>query len=184
MELGNEWVFIRLSRGPIRGVDRNRVGLTIHVKARRDVEEFMSALSQGRRDRVDDYGEGWINCNPDGGVLEAYNIAPTHGSRLYTIDNVAGSPFIQNQMGREDRPIRRAEPVAVANMGLDNELINLSFFRLVGVSGEAGVSIGILGAYSMDYLRRLRDNMRPAVEAFLKDYIVPVTINLHTISKS
>lgn len=175
MELENAWVDFTVTRGPIRGKDRNRVGLLVRVRARRDVEDFMSALGQNRRVQVDAVGDGWQNCGLEGGSLEFYD-ADTRfdGQRIYTLDNIAG-PLIINPVN--DRHAR----LAVAPQ---EDIVNLSFLRLAGISDESGVTVGLIGAYSGDYLKRMKNMLPNAIKQFLQDYIVPMTINLQVISKS
>jgi hypothetical protein len=175
MEMDNTWIDFTITRGPIRGKDRNRVGLLIRIKARRDVEEFMSSLAQGRRVPVDAVADMWQNCNPDDSGLEFYEVdSPFENQRLYSLEHVAGPPIIsQNNDGRGLRIQQQQDDV-----------VNLSFLRLAGISNDSGITVGLIGAYSNDYLKKMKLLLPKAITQFLQDYIIPVTINLQVISKS
>lgn len=174
MEIENTIVDFRISNGPIRGKDRNRVGLVVRVKARQDVEDFMKNLSFGRTIPVDNYGDSWQNVGDPDARLEAYETDTRfEKQRLYVLDHLACPLLIEsNQDGRAQRGAAPSE-----------ERVNLSFLKLVGVSSEQGVQVGLLGAYSSEYVKRLRGNLSIALTQFLQDYIVPVTINLQVINK-
>jgi hypothetical protein len=166
----NNFIDFTLTRGPIRGKDRNRIGLIVKIHARRDIEDFASSLSQGRRMPVDAVGELWQNCNPDDVPLEYYDAdTRLENNRLYRLDVIGGPLLIGNDDGRR---------------GNGEETVNLSFLRLVGISQESGVVVGFAGAYSNDYAKRANRLLMPALKQFLHDYIVPITFNLHVISKS
>lgn len=170
METTNSWVDFTITRGPIRGGNRNKIGLLIHVKTRKEIEEFMSGMSQGRQMPIDAHGDGWYNIGE--GPLEYYESETRlDGQRIYTLDSLGGPPLINQN---EQRLLRG---------GVPDELVNLAFLRLVGISSENGVTIGLSGAYSNEYLRRFRGQLPTAAKQFLQDYIVPITINLQVISR-
>jgi hypothetical protein len=176
MELDNNWVDVSVTRGPIRGKDRNRIGLIIRIRARRDVEEFMSGLAQGRRLQVEAVGDMWQNCTPEAGPLEFYETdGKFDAARSYSLDHVAAAPLIQQE-------VRGLRAAVIPNQ--NDETVNLAFLRLVGISNESGVTIGLVGPYSNDYIRRMKLLLPKALTQFLQDYIVPITVNLQIISKS
>jgi hypothetical protein len=178
MELDNSWVSLRLTRGPIRGKDRNLIGLILRIQARREVEEFMSGLAGGRRSPLDVVGDGWHTISLDGAPLEFYDAefrSPQNQS--YTLNGIGLPVLLQNR----DRDDVQRPPREIARQ-LD-EQVNLSFLRLVGISEDSGVSVGLAGAYSEEYFRKLKAVFMPAATQFLRDYLVPITINLHVVSK-
>jgi hypothetical protein len=173
METEDTLVNFSLTRGPIRGKDRNKIGLIVRVKARRDVEEFMSNLAQGRRMPVDAMGDVWQNCNEDGAPLEYYETDNRFESnRHYSLDFVSGPLLVQPNAGSSRLSLNT------------EEVVNLAFLRLAGISMDSGVSIGLAGAYSNDYIKRVKLALPGAVKQFLQDYIVPVTLNLQVIARS
>jgi hypothetical protein len=178
--LENSWVDFVLTRGPIRGKDRNRIGLTVKVRARREVEDFMAGLANGRRSPVDAVADGWFNGNPEGGALEFYDSdfqsEPHH---LYTLANIGGAPLIQRYDPNQPRRLAQQLPAA----GAQDELVNLSFLRIAGISDESGITIGLSGPYSNEYVTRFRKLYMAAAKQFLHDYLVPITVNLHVIDR-
>jgi hypothetical protein len=176
MELENSLVAFSVTRGPIRGKDRNRIGITVKVKAHRDVEDFMSAVGHGRKSAVEMMGDMWQNSVPDGKPLMFYDSEQRFDAQsLYTLEHVGNAPLIS--VGGGERLRALGEPPS------NRELVNLAFLRLAGISEGDGVSVGIAGAYSFDYIKRLKTSLPRAVEQFLRDYVVPITINLQILSK-
>jgi hypothetical protein len=174
METANAWVDFTLTRGPIRGSERNRIGLIVKVRTRPDVEEFISGLAQKQTVPVDHVGPDWQNCDSSDKPLYFYQIdSRLDPNQFYSLDHITGPLLVVTN----DRNVR-------AGLAPANEVVNLSFLRLVGVGSDSGIAVGIAGAYSGDYLRRVKALLPGAVKSFLQDYIVPVTINLQVISRS
>jgi hypothetical protein len=173
METSNAWIDFTITRGPIRGKDRNRIGLILRLQARRDVEEFLSGLAQGRTVAADAVGEGWYNCGPEGAQLEVYDADSPLDPRGYSLDHVGGPLLIT----RNDNRVR-------AGLVAPDEMANLAFLRIVGISAEGGVTVGLVGAYSSEYVKRVRNILPGAIKQFLQDYLVPITVNLQVISRS
>jgi hypothetical protein len=172
MDTNNNWVDFTLKRGSIRGKDRNKVGLVLTVRAQREVEDFMSGLANGRRLPVDAVGEAWYAVGSEETPLEFYAVeSQFENKRAYSLDQVGG-PLL----------ITQPSPRGIVSSPAD-DIANLSFLRLAGISGEGGVSIGLVGAYSWDYINRARSAMPMALKQFLHDYLVPITINLQVINK-
>jgi hypothetical protein len=168
------WVDFTITRGPIRGKDRNKVGLIIQVKARPDIEDFLRGLAHGGRAGVDAYGDMWQNANGDKPLEYYHTDTRLESGRGYTLDGIGQAPLITNE---------RQARNALLNGGVADDIVNLGFLRLVGVSSPEGVTVGIAGAYSGEYLRRIKLLLPGAVKNFLQDYVVPITINLQVISK-
>lgn len=164
METNGNWVDITVGRGPIRGEVRNRVGLVLKIKARPDVEEFLSNLAEGRRLLVEAATDSWINCKPETGALEYYDAAVQPG-RSYTFNGIGQGLIIA-----EDPRHRLA--------GSGDDKINLSFLLLAGISNPDGKAVGLSGAYSSDYVNKVKMLLPTAIKQFLLDYLVPMTVNL------
>jgi hypothetical protein len=77
--------------------------------------------------------------------------------------------------------VRSAEARALRVANSDFDTVNLSFLTIVGLT--KGVTLGIPGAYSTEYVLKFRSMLPQAVKKFLADYLVPVTINLQVISR-
>ncbi len=177
----NSWVDFSVSRGPIRGDDRNKVGLLVRVKARRDVEDFMIGLGSGRRFTVDNFGELWHNHTANAGPLEVYDIGANFPeSSGYTLDSVSGPLLIGGDPPQNVDELRRAAGLPRQS----GQAVNLSFLRLAGISSPEGVTIGVAGAYSSDYVYRYRNLLPTMLKRFLQDYLGSVTFNLQVISRS
>lgn len=173
--LDNPWVKVSITRGPIRGKDRNRIGLLMRVIARPEVEDFMASLGNNRKSPVDAYSDAWQNCNPEGPTLEVYESDHKFDRhRGYTLEAVGLPPIIDSS--------NDGRPTTSRMLATQDESFNLSFLRVVGIGSDEGVTVGFLGPYSNDYIRRLRMGLAPALRTFLSDYIAPITINLQIVN--
>jgi hypothetical protein len=178
--MSNNWIDLKISRGPIRGKDRNRIGVTLHAKALPEFEEYMKTLSNNQKMPSAAYGDTWLNVADPDKPLELYNgdFTPNHN---YNLIAISGQPLLI----RDDpnNPRGALARLQNANMTGDPDLPNLSFLRTVGISEGEGIAIGFAGAYSWDYINRMRTLYPLALKQFLHDYIVPITINLHVMVK-
>lgn len=179
-EITNSWISYTVERGPIRGPLSGKVGLRLTIKARPEIEALMSNLAKDKKIGTDAYGDLWYNCvNPDE-PLEVYAVDPDLSGSGYTLNQV-GQPLLVTPTVPRVRN-------AIAGLGdavrVDGEIANISFLKLVGISRDTGVTLGLSGAYSSDYvMNRLKPMFSKAITTFLRDYIVPTTFNLHIISK-
>lgn len=170
MDSSMPWIDCTLTRGPIRGKDRNNIGLILRVQARAEVEDFMRNLTSGQQLSVDQYpGEPWTVVG-SGGPLMVYDVGGLiRYSTPYGFEGPGSGLLIKSQEARA----LRGNP--------DFDMVNLSFLTVVGLT--EGVSIGIPGAFSTEYITRFRALLPQAIKKFLVDYLVPVTINLQIISR-
>lgn len=182
MDMENSsWIDFTITRGPIRGKDRNRVGLIIRIRARRDVEDYMASLGQGRRSPVSAYGDLWENAALEGGELEYYEADNRlEPNKLYSLDSIGNLPIIERNAGGR---ANRLDDGGFRATSSPDELTNLAFLRLVGISDESGVTVGIVGPFSNEYIKRLKTLLLNATKQFLHDYVVPITINLQVVSR-
>lgn len=170
MDANMPWIDCTLTRGPIRGKSRNTIGLILRVQARNEVEEFMRNLSNGQKMETDQYpGDPWTLIG-ESKNLELYDVGGiVHRPQGYAFDGPNSGLLSKS-----------AESRAIRNGG-ELDTANLSFLSVVGLS--EGVSIGIPGAYSTEYITKFRSLLPQAVKKFLADYLVPVSISLQVISR-
>lgn len=165
------WFDITISRGPITGPLRSAVGLIVRVKADSAIEDFMRLNSKEAVHDVTAYGNSWVPLTAHQ-EFKAYNVPKLPPNQYsfgrYTIDSV-GRPLLMSQRG-------------LGEEGLLN-LVNLSFFKIVGISKPEGVRFGVLGAYSLDYINQLNRQLLVEAKQFLLDYITPVDITLRLAKK-
>ena len=168
----NMWANVTISRGPVHGREKNRVGLMVQVQAREEVEQMLSKLSAGRKSPVGMASENWQSL--DSTQLEYYDVSVQSEGNHYgfNTNGIGAGLFLQSDRNDGLRGLQLVE------------IPNLSFFQLVGISKPEGVTVGITGAYSLDYLKRAKSAFPSALKQFLTDYVIPVTINLHVISRS
>ncbi len=162
----DEWVGLKIARG-VRG--SKNISLSLTIKGHPDLEEYMSNLANKEVSPVSAYGDLWESL--DNKALEVYNIERSFPSQLYSLESVglALLPNFAADYGKK----------AVSSP----DLANISFLKLVGISRPEGVTVGIVGPYSADYIYKFKQLWPGAVRQFLQDYIVPITINLSVVSK-
>lgn len=164
------WVDYRITRGPIKGALTSTIGLILTIKGNRQIEDYMRGLSRDQKIDVSTYGDMWYNCGSDE-PLNVYAIEEGFASRKYSLTQV-------------NLPLLSANNDGARLRGPDEETVNLSFLKLVGISRPEGITLGIAGAYSAQYLSTLRLKLPVATEQFLRDHLVPITINLSLIQRS
>lgn len=174
--MDNTWFDITISRGPISGTLRSTVGLIVRVKADPAVEEFMKLHSKEDAVEAAAFGTSWVPIAQDQQLM-VYNMTKFPVNQFsfgrYTIDSIA-RPLMVNGGG--------ARGLDDPNGGGLNT-INLSFFKLVGISKPEGVQFGVVGAYSLDYIANLNRQLLAEAKQFLLDYITPIDITLRLSKK-
>lgn len=151
--------------------DRGKKGLEIYAKADPRVEDFMQSLACGAPpEPIENYGHEWYMVkNP----LLVYPLERGLPNSTYTIEKV-GEGF---------------KHPAVSNNGERQLLIpaspklNISFLRIVGIGQPGGVTWGLSGPVSKPYIRTIAGEIAAEVRNLVRDYIVPVHINLRISSQ-
>lgn len=136
---------------------RTAAGLSVQVKARPEVEEFMQTLGGGERVDVESCGRYWTPLTK-GQSLLAYVTASMGRSEGVTMEHL-GHPLIV-----QDRNVS------------GGELVNLSFLKLVGVSDGPGVTFNVQGVYSLEALRKIRDRIAKTSVNFYNEHLRPVDL--------
>lgn len=173
-------VDISIERGPVYGNLKNKVGLRLRVKSNQELEQFMRNLSNGKTIPIESYTEDWIRIPHESQDVYAIDFGRT--PKEYTLSAI-GLPLLFDVNRNQDEDA----PPAPRGLGMPRkeptEVVNLSFLTLVGISREEGVTIGISGVYSFEYIQKARTQVIEKAKQFLHDYIVPVTINLSIVQK-
>lgn len=139
-------------------IDRGPKGLEIYVKTDPRVEAFVKALGNGYPDNVEIYGRSWFSLTP--AVLEVHQLGRNLESSMYTLEAVA-----ENFRASTEGPV------------------NLSFLRIVGVGDPQGVRFGVTGPFSKTRIRELMGDIVKETRNLIRDYIVPVHLNLRISSQ-
>lgn len=140
-------------------IDRGPKGLEVYVKTDPRVEDFIKALGSGKKDTIDVYGRSWFSLT-QGKDLEIHQLERNVQSGTYTLDAVT-EPFNSARDGRT----------------------NLSFLRIVGIGDPQGIRFGITGPFSKSHVRELMGDVINETRSLIRDYIVPVHINLRISSQ-
>lgn len=185
------WVDLSLRSGtsytsPNKRLNASLIGMRLTVKTAPQVEEYMKQLANNQKVPVDAVSDLWHNVGSEE-PLEYYALNEQIYTPAYMLNKI-GQPLILNNRGLEGQ-LRAAHAgqilQAVPNMDNDpvNGRINLSFLTLAGVSKPDGVTIGFGGVYSGQYIKSLQRSLMQSTEQFLRDYLVPVTINMQIVSR-
>ena len=127
----------------------NPNGLTFHVHALPEVEEFMKGLGPGEATPLEAVTKNWYSLGTPVGMWIQKSAVNDH-------------QFMLGQVG---------------NVFEKGGSTNLSFLQLVGVSRPEGVSFGVKGVWSLAELRTIRGNIEDAVERLWNEYIRPVEMS-------
>jgi hypothetical protein len=139
--------------------ERGPKGLVLYVKTAPQVEEFVKGLGNGGKDGVDAYGRGW-SAAPGGEPLEIHRIDKDLQNMSYTL-NFPTIGFREEKMGR----------------------VNLSFLRIVGVGSPTGAKFMMNGPFSKQFVKENLAAATQEARSLIRDYIVPIHINLRISSQ-
>lgn len=160
------WCDLNIKRGPLSGPLRSTIGLIVRISVDPSVEEFMKLSSTGKIQPVEAHGPSWVPLN-NGESLQVYATNKfNNGNPRYTLDHI-GRPLLIDTRGVGD---------------YSQSIPNLSFLKLVGIGSPDGIAFGVAGAYSFDYAQTLKRVLLLEVQQFLRDYVVPLNINLKIYS--
>jgi hypothetical protein len=167
----DNWVDLDIIRSlPKSSTLSKTASLIINVRARPEIENFMRGLANDRKLPVDNFADMWDSVNKQ--ILQAYDIQQNFPSHVYTLEAV-GLPLLPNyievNLGKKE--------------AFNNDTVNLSFLKLVGISEPEGVSIAFNNPYSAQYINKFKALWPAAALQFLRDYVVPITIHLSIVSK-
>lgn len=159
---------------------RTKGGVRLTIKAHPNVEALFQEWAQNEKLAVREYGTEWV---------------PTNGKHLYAwatpkIERLNAGTFNFNliEIGRRLISTESREQALRRTAGLSTDAIargdlNFSFIRLVGISEPEGVTIELRGAYSLDYLKDLRNRIMQAGRVFYSEYLLPVDLSCHVIAQ-
>lgn len=139
-------------------IERGPKGLEIYAKADPRVEDFVKALGSGKTDGIEVYGRSWYPLA--GKDLFIHQLERNLTSSEYTLDAVSES-FKSQRDGR----------------------VNLSFLRIVGIGDPQGIRFGLTGPFSKTHVREMLTNVIGETRSLIRDYIVPIHINLRITSQ-
>lgn len=151
--------------------DRSRKGaqgLEIWVKAVPEIEEFIKGLGTGRSDSVEAYNKHWYSPTVQTGDGEVQ--APD--LRVYDMERYGG------QLDGQTWTIQ-----APGTFMIHQGQINLSFLRLVGISGPNGVRFGIKGPIKQSEADEIITKIGSALRTLVREYIKPFGIELDLVSR-
>lgn len=139
-------------------IRRGTKGIRLTVRAAKDIEEhFREQLNDS--DRVNDFGRIWV-----GQGLSIWNLAAP-----------VGTQFIGGQGYTIERP----------GMSLltGDEIVNISFLRLVGISEPQGVTFEIRGAFSVSYVQNLVRKLTTAAKAYYAEFLKPINVTISMVTQ-
>lgn len=170
---------------------RDRDGLSVGVRALPHVEDFLRSLGSGELIDVQTLGRHW--CLP--------KVAEANGKKLlvYELSNLIGLTSVEEhgfsfRLNNPGTPLVEAAPSlsgepgrAVARdaeegayrprlKGAGNEVLNMSFLRLAGISSSEGVNFTIKGVYTREGITRLAERIEQAGKRFYREFLKPYKV--------
>ena len=140
-------------------ITKKHKGVEMSVKVDPRIEEAMASMCAGKAEPIESFCRDWVGLDPD---------HPLQVRRSYTLDNP--KDYRLDHMGGAISISYRDEPV------------NISFLRFVGVGSPTGVTFLMTGPYSPDYPKQVGSSISGAVKQFVRDFIVPKSINFRLSS--
>ena len=156
---GEEVARITVGRG------KTYEGIQVTVWASERLESFMKSLGD-RLVTADSICRGWIPVNHP---LEVYqmNEPLVTGELGFVLDRI-GKPLLYDV---EDG----------GRLSGSQQITNLAFLRLVGISREAGVFFGIKGLYPQSHIDKLTERLGQGIKTFYREFMKPTNQSIHLL---
>lgn len=153
-------------------ISRNASGLNIEIRASEKLEAFFRQLSGNAEEQVDmrTIGRFWT-LKENGGAMNLY--AMPADPELQGIIPLNGLNGVSGY--RLDRPGTRILEPDRDGRGL---VVNISFLRLVGISGINGMNIGVRGVYGEPAVHRIYDSIINASATFYESFLKPIKLSV------
>lgn len=148
---------------------RSPLGMRITVKSHPGVEHFMAnALYPGQNEPLVEplgvYGRAWL---PKEGELNLYQIPSA-------LQGVFNTGRFRYRLDRPGQPLMMPDPDG-------SQIINASFFRLVGTEKELGVTFQIPGVHEDTETILLTDAYQAVAANFYQKFLHPIEIQLNAV---
>ena len=173
---------------------RTTQGLLVTIKAHPRVEEFMQRLSGGEVVSVSSIGRNWLTEWTEPEIRVGDKVIPSNRHiiraeplRAYAL-HVPFEPFRSNDgtwidLDRLGHPLLSQGSNDGSIRGNDEQL-NMSFIRLVGISQPEGVQFLLKTVFSMNGMKKLRDSIQNAQNSFITEYIKNVEYTITTATQT
>ena len=145
---GEEW--LAFSTKP------SKYGLEVEVRAHEKVEQFMRGMGDGTTAHITLYGRDWVEVDP-----------------LYPLLIYNHDQLIHHNVGASFTILEPGRPLLN-----EDEVVNLSFLRIQGISGAGGIRFGVKSVYGTPFRRQLRNRVGEEFRKLVLDHIKPVKITL------
>lgn len=144
-------------------INRGKDGLVVYVKTDPRIEALFAGMSGGSKEPVEAYGAQWYPIGEK--KLEIHALLS---------DLQPSSTYVTSSPG---------EALTIPLKGSGTERVNISFLRLVGIGSPEGVTFGIVGPFSREYIRDVQAKILKQVRNLIQDYVLPININLRISSQ-
>ena len=154
-------------------VSRVRHGLRISTKTQPAIEDLIKSWSMEEACSVAKWGRGWespqelktrdLTHNP--------GIQPIDGGGYYCLDRVGRELF-------ETRPVYGSDGRAA-----NQEVFNMSFLRLVGISSGAGVEFTVRGVFTPQTVRKVAELIKFSAKTIFLTYLKPIDVTVMVLTQ-
>lgn len=151
-------------------LSRTWEGLSVSVKVHPRVEDFFRKLHpQGAAgEDVRNYGRYWTPLKKDT-ILRVYTLGQAIPALQYGPGGTMRLDLPGNQL-----QLQQPSPVT----GRAENILNLSFIRLMGASEGSGITFHVSGVYTTDAVKEIRDAIGRAGQAFYREYMTPIDLDV------
>jgi hypothetical protein len=139
---------------------RTPQGVTVTIRSLTEIEDFFKQQS-GEATSVREFGSYWGRKDID--------------LRVWLLANDPGIVQVPGMAYSLDKP---GMPFTFISPKTQQEVVNLAFLRLVGISEPTGVSFHLKGAFTLPHLQELSQKLVRAVRQFYIDFFQPIHIEV------
>jgi hypothetical protein len=164
MKRGEICIQVTFQRGRIPG-DKPGAGLIVEAKIHPLVEETIASFGGGDTVDVRTTGRHWTSGDKNNPLL-AYDLTSP------AVSGVLGSG---KDLYLLDAP---GQPLLGDGQRTSNEVVNLSFLRLKGLSEGAGMKFFVRGVFTLEQVRNIADKVQNASRSFYVSYMKPVGVTI------
>lgn len=156
------------------GIEQAKKGLILDLKAHPKIEEYFQTIATGVLTVESLSHKYWFTpkLEQTGQALEVYKMP---GGQ----DNNINDGFSFNYPGAS---LNLADELDMHNPNVGT-YSNISFLRIVGISGEQGIQLGVSGIYSVNQQRTMAKNLTNAVRRFVRGYINTARIEFRLVGR-
>jgi hypothetical protein len=139
-------------------IRRGSKGIRVTIRAAKEIEEhFREQVNDA--ERVNDFARAWVGS----------------GLSVWSLSAPVGSQAIGGQLYTIERPGQ--------SLLAGDDVVNISFLRLVGISEPQGVTFEVRGAFSVTFVQNLVRKLTTAAKAYYTEFLRPINVTISMVTQ-